>query len=414
MSAQPRVTFDHVWKKFHRGERHDSLRDLIPALARRLGRRPRPTDLDNEEFWALRDVSFEVRSGEALGIIGHNGAGKSTVLKTLTKILRPTLGTCQIRGRAGALIEVAAGFHPELTGIENVFLQGAIMGMKRAEIAQRLDAILDFAAVGAFVHTPVKRYSSGMNARLGFSVAAHLNPDVLIIDEVLAVGDVSFQDKCERRMQEFKRSGVAIVFVSHNLAAVERLCERALLMEQGSPVVLGPSHEVIPRYLTASAQAQPVTESSCKIHASVSDEHAQKDGTRCRPGQRIRLDVELEFEVSTPGANVGFSVWSFRTGTYVYEASSQQAGLDVLVADAGDRRRFSLEFEVHLTRGLYRVDLDVFEPSTQSCLGSQTGALVLTVAERTSQNGVANLYLSVSKPGGPSIGPAEREEAALL
>jgi lipopolysaccharide transport system ATP-binding protein len=408
-----RVTFDRVWKKFQRGERHDSLRDLIPEFAKRLARRRKPSDLDEEEFWALRDVSFEVRSGEALGIIGHNGAGKSTVLKTLTKILRPTHGACQIRGRAGALIEVAAGFHPELTGIENVYLQGAIMGMKRAEIAERLDAILDFAAVGQFVHTPVKRYSSGMNARLGFSVAAHLNPDVLIIDEVLAVGDVAFQDKCERRMQEFKRSGVAIVFVSHNLAAVERLCERTLLLEQGLPVVLGPSREVIPRYLSASTQTQDLIESGCRIYTTLKDDPVQKDGTRCEPGQRIHLDVELEFLIATSCATLGFSVWSFRTGTYVYEANSDQAGLGVLVAQAGERRALSLEFEVHLTRGLYRVDLDVVELSTQLCLGSQTGALVLTVSERISQHGVANLYLTARTAVGATVDRTEREETAL-
>jgi lipopolysaccharide transport system ATP-binding protein len=411
MSDAVRVIFDQVWKKFYRGERHDSLRDLIPEFARRLAHRRKASQLAEEEFWALRDVSFEVRPGEALGIIGHNGAGKSTVLKTLTKILRPTVGACQIRGRAGALIEVAAGFHPELTGVENVYMQGAIMGMKRAEITQRLDAILDFAAVGPFVHTPVKRYSSGMNARLGFSVAAHLNPDVLIIDEVLSVGDLAFQDKCERRMHEFKRAGVAIVFVSHNLAAVERLCDRTLLLEQGAPVTLGPSSEVITRYLTASSQSQDLAESGCRIYVTLRDDPSHKDGTRCRPGQRVCLDVELEFLVATPGATVGFSVWSFRTGTYVYEVNSDQTGLEALVANAGERRTLTLEFEMHLTRGLYRVDLDVYEPTTQSCLGSQTGAVVLTVSERISQGGLANLYLKVGASPGASL--AEREQAAL-
>jgi lipopolysaccharide transport system ATP-binding protein len=324
------------------------------------------------------------------------------------------MGACQIKGRAGALIEVAAGFHPELTGIENVYLQGAIMGMKRTEIAERLDDILDFAAVGPFVNTPVKRYSSGMNARLGFSVAAHLNPDVLIIDEVLSVGDIAFQEKCERRMLEFKRSGVAIVFVSHNLAAVTRLCERSLLLEQGAAVALGPSDEVIPRYLSASAQRQNLAaKTGCTIQVSSPDGRSEGVGIPCRPGQRIRLDVELGFHVSTPAATLGFSVWSFRTGTYVYEANSHQAGLELFAADAGDRRSMSLEFDVHVTRGLYRVDLEVFEPSTHSCLGSRTGALVLTVSEHRSQNGVANLYLSAGPSTGPSLSAAEREEAAL-
>lgn len=428
MSDRPLVTFDRVWKKFELGERHDSLRDLIPALARRLGTRPAPSDLSQREFWALRDVSFEVRRGEALGIIGQNGAGKSTVLKTLTKLLRPTRGSCHIVGRAGALIEVAAGFHPELTGIENVYLQGAIMGMKRAEIAERLDAIIDFAAVGSFVNTPVKRYSSGMNARLGFSIAAHLNPDVLIIDEVLAVGDIAFQEKCERRMLEFKRSGVAIVFVSHNLAAVSRLCDRTLLLEQGQAAELGPSQEVIARYVNAT-QVRHETDAGCTIHVAATDGTAVEDRLY-RPGQRVRLDVNLAFHVATRGATLRFTVWSFRSGEYVYEARSHQAGLDLFVADPGDQRAVSLEFDAHLTRGLYRVDLDVVEPSTQNFLGSLSGAFVFTISEHRSQNGVANLYLAAGaaaadapaahapapafQPGAGLSAPAASDEPPLV
>ena len=215
------VVFDGVWKKFRQGERHDSLRDLIPAAINAMtGRRASSSALGEAEFWAVQDVTFEVPRGEALGIIGPNGAGKSTTLKLLTKILRPNRGHCGVVGRIGALIEVAAGFHPDLTGRENTYLQGAIMGMRRAEVLQKFDEIVEFAGVGAFVDTPIKRYSSGMNARLGFSIAAHLNPDVLIIDEVLSVGDMAFQGKCLDRMRVFKREGVTIVFVSHNLQAV--------------------------------------------------------------------------------------------------------------------------------------------------------------------------------------------------
>src|SRR4051812_30002187 len=229
-----RVVFDHVWKKFRRGERHDSLRDLVPAMASRLLRR-RPADaLSEQEFWAVRDVSFEVGPGEALGIVGPNGAGKSTILKLLTKILRPTRGRMDMQGRVGALIEVAAGFHPDLTGRENVFLQGAIMGMPRSEIARKFDAIVDFSGVDEFIDTPVKRYSSGMNARLGFAIAAHLDPDVLLIDEVLSVGDVGFQERCVTRMRELLARGVPLVFVSHNLAAVVDLCTPPGVGEPGA------------------------------------------------------------------------------------------------------------------------------------------------------------------------------------
>ena len=233
----PRVVFDGVWKKFRRGERHDSLRDLVPSLFARLARRT-PQGLQDEEFWALENVSFSVAEGQALGIIGPNGAGKSTSLKLLTKILRASRGVCQVRGRVGALIEVAAGFHPDLTGRENVFLQGAIMGMSRVDVLQRFDEIVEFAGVGAFIDTQIKRYSSGMNARLGFAIAAHLRPDVLIIDEVLSVGDMAFQQRCVERMFEFKRRGVAIVFVSHNLQAVADLCDQVLVLRR-EPLFLG-------------------------------------------------------------------------------------------------------------------------------------------------------------------------------
>ena len=200
MSA-PQVLFDGVWKKFQRGERHDSLRDLVPSLLKRLGRHVQGAEIGEQEFWALRDVSFAVDTGEALGIIGPNGAGKSTTLKLLTKILRATRGHVQVKGRIGALIDVAAGFHPDLTGRENVFLQGAIMGMTQSDIARKFDEIVDFAGVAEFIDTPVKRYSSGMNARLGFAIAAHLEPDVLIIDEVLSVGDFKFQSRAFSKIQ---------------------------------------------------------------------------------------------------------------------------------------------------------------------------------------------------------------------
>ncbi|HUQ87447.1 MAG TPA: ABC transporter ATP-binding protein, partial [Vicinamibacterales bacterium] len=208
--SEPAVVFDRVWKKFRRGERHDSLRDAITAAVKRPFTKRRATDaLDEQEFWALRDVSFELEPGEALGIIGPNGAGKSTSLKLLTKILKPTSGHCYTRGRVGALIEISAGFHPDLTGRENLYLQGAILGMSRQEVSRKLDAIIDFAGIADFIDTPVKRYSSGMNARLGFAVAAHVDPDVLLIDEVLAVGDFAFQQKCYERLAEFRRQGAA-------------------------------------------------------------------------------------------------------------------------------------------------------------------------------------------------------------
>ncbi|MEP6742352.1 MAG: ABC transporter ATP-binding protein [bacterium] len=201
-----------------------------------------------QDFWALRDVSFEVERGEALGIIGQNGAGKSTILKLLYNITTPTKGEIQINGRLAALIEVASGFHPELTGRENVYLNGALLGMKRREITRKLDSIIDFAGVSAFIDTPVKRYSSGMYLRLGFAIAAHLDPDILLLDEVLAVGDAEFQSKCIDRINQLRRDGKTIVFVSHNLAAVESLCDRVFLLRRGEIYKSGPPHQVIADY----------------------------------------------------------------------------------------------------------------------------------------------------------------------
>jgi len=247
--SEPAVQIDSVWKKFRRGERHDSLRDLIPSLVKRIGRGAPPKgELQKGDFWALQDVSFSVNRGEALGIIGHNGAGKSTLLKVLTRLLRPNRGTYSTRGRIGALIEVTAGFHPDLTGRENVFLNGAIIGMRKTEIARLFDEIVEFSGIGEFIDTPVKRYSTGMNARLGFSVAAHLDPEILIVDEVLSVGDYTFQGKCVQWMQNTLKKDTTVIFVSHNMSAVLSLCDTALLLNHGKVLKHGKTAEVIAEF----------------------------------------------------------------------------------------------------------------------------------------------------------------------
>jgi lipopolysaccharide transport system ATP-binding protein len=200
------------------------------------------------DFWALRNVNFVVERGEALGIIGHNGAGKSTILKLLSNITAPTSGEIVIDGRLAALIEIGSGFHPELTGRENIYLNGVLLGMRRREITAKLNSIVEFAGVEQFIDTPVKHYSSGMYLRLGFSIAAHLDPDILLLDEVLAVGDAAFQAKCLDRVTELKRAGTTIIFISHNLHAVGRLCERTLLLRSGEMVMDGPTDKVIAEY----------------------------------------------------------------------------------------------------------------------------------------------------------------------
>ncbi len=256
MAHEPSISFEGVWKKFRRGEHHDSLRDLLPAIAHKILRKKKIDKLEDTEFWAVQDVSFRASPGKSLGIIGPNGAGKSTILKLLTRILRPTRGSCEVRGRVGALIEVAAGFHPDLTGHENVYLQGAIMGMKKAEVSRKFEEIVEFAGVREFIETPVKRYSSGMNARLGFSIAAHLDPEVLIIDEVLSVGDSAFQDRCVTRMRGLLKQGIPLVFVSHNLQAVQELCNEVIVVRRGQATFQGATQDAI-RYYRNMAWSPP-------------------------------------------------------------------------------------------------------------------------------------------------------------
>jgi homopolymeric O-antigen transport system ATP-binding protein len=203
---------------------------------------------EEEEFWALQDLSFSVKAGETVGIIGRNGAGKSTLLKIISRITEPTTGRVTIRGRVASLLEVGTGFHPELTGRENIFLNGAILGMTKVEINQKFDGIVDFAGVEKFLDTPVKRYSSGMYVRLAFAVAAHLEPELLVVDEVLAVGDAEFQKKCLGKMGEFSESGRTVLFVSHNMSAIKAMCSRAILLESGKIVEDGGTVQVIQRY----------------------------------------------------------------------------------------------------------------------------------------------------------------------
>lgn len=352
--SQPAVVFNHVWKKFRRGERHDNLRDAITSFVKRpFQRRTEPDELADQEFWALKDVSFEVQPGEALGIIGPNGAGKSTTLKLLTKILRPTMGSCSIRGRVGALIEVAAGFHPELTGRENIFLQGAILGMARKEVTDKLDQIVEFSEIHDFIDTPVKRYSSGMNARLGFSIAAHIDPAVLVIDEVLAVGDHLFQQKCLTKLEDFKRSGATIVFVSHNMQAIMSLCDRALLLRPRNEPVIGAVEVVAALYASPESRA-----TDPRVSVGRFDLTSAVDGTRLsgavEPGAMLTANVELEANVDLPRCSVLFEV--IRTdGLRMFTHTPMVEGEPLLNLAKGDILETQITFRANVLRGTYRI-----------------------------------------------------------
>jgi lipopolysaccharide transport system ATP-binding protein len=391
-----RVVFDRVWKKFRTGETHDSLRDLIPAAIGRLFR-PAPSSLlAAHEFWAISDVSFEVGPGGVLGIIGHNGAGKSTALKLLSRILRPTAGRAEVRGRVGALIEVAAGFHPDLTGRENVFLQGAILGMTRADTAARFDEIVAFAELERFIDTPVKHYSSGMNARLGFAVVAHLEPEVLLVDEVLAVGDMAFQQKCYARMRRFKDEGVAMVFVSHNLTAIAQLCDTTVLLSAGRAVATGRTAEVIARYCSGPSDA---TGRDASVHATLraarpGEGDEQEDVRHVTPGSRLMLDVTIDFHRRVERATVGVVIWDVRSETFVSGVSSDVVGIPFVAAEDGERRSFAFEFTAHLARGLYAIEVNVVDIDRQAFLAHARGIRHFDVVDSVTFGGVANLYFT--------------------
>ncbi len=408
--SEPAIVFDRVWKKFRKGERHDSLRDAVTSLVKRpFAPRRSADDLDAQEFWAVRDVSFEVRPGEAIGIIGANGAGKSTSLKLLTRILKPTTGRCYTRGRVGALIEVSAGFHPDLTGRENLYLQGAILGMSRAEVSRKLDAIVDFAGIPDFIDTPVKRYSSGMNARLGFAVAAHVEPDVLLIDEVLAVGDFTFQQKCYRRLQQFRESGAAIAFVSHNMQAIASLCDRAVLLRANQPPILGSVSEVAALYASAASAANDprITVHGFSVHG-IGD--AAPLRAAVAPGTPLTVDIEIEANTSLTRCGLGLEI-TRTDGLTMFNGGPMIEGHPPVNLEPGARLKLRIQFRANVLRGTYRVQLHIADAMRIWPMISISGLASFVVHETTRVAGCAELEpvyeVSVEAPRVPlADGPA--------
>jgi lipopolysaccharide transport system ATP-binding protein len=285
---------------------YGTLRDALSGGVRRAVRREHHDE--EREMWALRDVTFDVPDGEVLGIVGRNGAGKSTLLKVLTRIVSPTEGRAEIRGRVGSLLEVGTGFHPELTGRENVFLNGSILGMRQREIVSKFDEIVDFAGVGQFLDTPVKRYSSGMSVRLAFAVAAHLEPEILLVDEVLAVGDAEFQRRCLGRMEDLSESGRTVVFVSHQMQAVAQLCDRAIWLDHGRVVREGPASGVVAEYLQAGYGAGSRREWTDRSNAPGNDLVRLRSVRVVQAGEergavdvREPVGIEIRIDVLRPG-----------------------------------------------------------------------------------------------------------------
>lgn len=371
----PSISVESLGKRYRIGEPgsdYTTLKEALTSSARGLaasarsrlrgdGRRRR------EHIWALRNVSFDVAPGEAVAVIGANGAGKSTLLKILSRITEPTEGRATIRGRVGSLLEVGTGFHPELTGRENTYLNGAIIGMTRREIARKFDEIVEFAEVSRFIDTPVKRYSSGMYLRLAFAVAAHLEPEILIVDEVLAVGDAAFQKKCMGKMGDVAQQGRTVMFVSHNMDAVQRLCSRGILLESGNVVAQGPIAAVVARYLSARdvesapgewldlAAANRTGDGEARFaRVRYSGDDAGPAGN-AYPHGRLTVEMEIDAEHALTVESLAAVVWS-AGGVKLVNADTVARGWTVQLRPGRNRVVLSID-ELYLNPGSYRLGL---------------------------------------------------------
>lgn len=387
------IECNSLYRKFTRGERNDSLRDAIPALANWLLRRRRPEGLAEREFWALEDVSFEVRKGEVLGIIGPNGAGKSTLLKVLSNIMTPTSGKVSINGRLTALIEVGAGFHPDLTGRENVYLNAAILGMTRREITRKIGEIIDFAGVEEFIDTPVKRFSSGMQARLGFSVAAHMDPEILLVDEVLSVGDAQFQQRCIDKMHYFANSGRSIIFISHNLQAVSELCPQSLLLMSGRREFLGPTSEAVRHYLSnmREREIRPMR-GPVSLHRVRLLNDRGEECNRFAAGEKARLTFDLALDQPPSQYLLGFGLKRVTDNLIV---SDYNLSLP-LADDSRGPAAMSLDFEANFLTGSYAVVLFLLHKASYAKPVYLDFVKIFDVVETTANAGLAHVAPRVS------------------
>jgi lipopolysaccharide transport system ATP-binding protein len=372
MSSRPAIRVEGLGKRYtirhQSGYGYTALRDVLTegatTIARKVARRPAPAPRSREQIWALRELSFELPQGQRLGIIGRNGAGKSTLLKILSRITEPTEGRVTVRGRVGSLLEVGTGFHPELTGRENIYLNGTILGMSRSEVRRKFDEIVDFAEVERFLDTPVKRYSSGMYVRLAFAVAAHLEPEILIVDEVLAVGDAAFQRKCLGKMSDVADSGRTIILVSHNMAAIQQLCSRALWLHDGRAQIAGEADAVVTAYGEsftgqgggAFSQHGVMGDGTVTL---LSYEVLNQEG-RALPvpvtGEdlTIRVRVAVREPISQP--HVGVSLWT-ASGILLTSVSSEQQGVELPALPAGN-----IDVDIHVREvdylpGPYKADI---------------------------------------------------------
>jgi len=377
--SQPVIEVQNLSKRYHLGAiGATSLREEFIRIWDRVRGIPHP---DVDEFWALRDVSFDIHPGEVVGVIGRNGAGKSTLLKILSRITEPTSGTATLRGRVASLLEVGTGFHPELTGRENVFLNGAILGMTRAEVQRKFAEIVAFAEVEKFIDTPVKRYSSGMYVRLAFAVAAHLEPEILIVDEVLAVGDLAFQRRCMEHMSKLSQRDSTILLVSHNMSAVKSICQRCLLFDKGRVEFAGETDEAIARYADDSADLDPWALRAAGSDATLwpvrlaSIKTLNSAGAPCavfHMGERLR--IRLEYQATQPLKNPNFCL-SFRRsdGVTTSSFSSYTSGCGWTILSTGQGIVELLTPPTRLVADSYQVYANVWDHKFQNLACGHVG-----------------------------------------
>lgn len=369
------IEFNNVTKVFKKGEKFNSLRDSIPAIFSKAARGKLLKSRKSQEFLALNDVSFNIKKGEVVGIMGANGAGKSTVLKLLSRILYPNGGSIKIIGRLSALIEITAGFHPELTGRENIYLNGTILGMNKKEIALKFDKIVEFSGIKQFIDTPVKRYSSGMYSRLGFSVASHLDPEILLVDEVLSVGDMAFQAQCSRKMRELLQSGTTIVLVSHQLSLIYSLCKRVILLNEGQIIKDGTADAVIPVYQNIILEKEEeefrktLNKNSGKVYLDkktlatideVSIENSakvKKDSFFTGESIILSLNYETENRIESP---VFFIEIARSDGITCCASRSLDEGLEIDAIEGKGKIKVDLS-KMHLAAGVYMARLSIWD-----------------------------------------------------
>jgi lipopolysaccharide transport system ATP-binding protein len=384
--SEPILRVHKISKKYHLGKSQkvnnrlgDVIVDAVQAPIKRLGGliRGEPVSSLNykEPFWALSDISFEINQGDVVGIIGKNGAGKSTLLKILSRITKPTKGYAEISGRVSSLLEVGTGFHPELTGRENIYLNGSILGMSKSEISRKFDEIIDFAEIEKFIDTPVKHYSSGMYVRLAFSVAAHLEPELLLIDEVLAVGDVAFQKKCLGKMDYVSKQGRTVIFVSHNMNALQRLCPRSILLDQGKLVLFSDTPSVVKQYLSSNITTttpnswidltRKQREGTGRVKACAVSYRSENDATGFMPYTMGPLSIELDI-LSDSRRTVGSVATTIydRYGTKLVNADTLILSKQIHLQEGHNIIEFKIS-RLYLNPGLYTLGIWIADPPVE-------------------------------------------------